>query len=59
MKSLRARVRAGVGIVIGITMLMSQALGQATPDRELPEPSVLTLWGAGILAVILVRYLKK
>ena len=64
MKSLKARVNAGIGmrVVTGITLLMSSALGQAQPDRDtafVPEPSILTLWGAGILAVILVRLLKK
>jgi hypothetical protein len=61
MKSLRARVGASIGMrgVTGITMLMSSALGQATPDTPLPEPSILPLLGAGVIALVVLRRLKK
>ena len=61
MKSLRARVNASQGMRTGaaITMLWAAALGQATPDVVVPEPSILPLLGAGIIAMYLLRRRKK
>ena len=63
MKGLRARVHACFGArgALGITLLMSSALGQAVPDPVLPvpEPSILPLLGAGAIALIVLRLLKK
>ncbi len=61
MKSLRARVNAGYIVRSGaaITMLWAAALGQATPDAQIPEPSILPLLGAGVIALYLFRRRKK
>jgi len=61
MKSLRARVNAGYIVRSGaaITMLWAAALGQATPDTTIPEPSILPLLGAGVIALYLFRQRKK
>jgi hypothetical protein len=62
MKSLRARVNAGYIVRSGaaITMLWAAALGQATPDaNDIPEPSILPLLGAGIIALYLFRRRKN
>ncbi len=64
MKSLRARVNAGYIMRSGaaITMLWAAALGQATPDEPpeiIPEPSILPLLGAGIVALFILRRRKK
>lgn len=59
MKSLRARVTASQSMRTGaaITMLWAAALGQATPD-EVPEPSILPLLLAGVVAMFLLRRKK-
>ncbi len=62
MKGLRARVHACFGVrgALVITLLMSSALGQAQPDPvQVPEPSILPLLGAGAIAVVVLRLLKK
>jgi len=62
MKSLRARVNASQSMRMGaaITMLWAAALGQATPDVTIvPEPSILPLLGAGVIALYILRRRKK
>jgi hypothetical protein len=67
LKSLRARVRGCIvsGSALGIAMQMSSALGQACPDPvgacpvPVPEPSILPLFGAGAIALLVVRRLKN
>jgi hypothetical protein len=62
MKSLRARVNAGYSMrsVAAITMLWAAALGQATPDvTQVPEPSILPLLGAGVIALFILLRRKK
>jgi hypothetical protein len=63
MKGLRARVAAGYGIstISAITLLMSDALGQATPDSAfvIPEPSILPLLGAGVAMAWLFSKRRK
>ena len=60
MKSLRARVNAGYGmrLVAAISLLWAAALGQATPDEVIPEPSILVLLGAGVIALFILRHRK-
>ena len=60
MKSLRARVNAGYIVRSGaaITMLWAAALGQATPDRPIPEPSILPLLAVGAIAMFVLRRRK-
>ena len=61
MKSLRARVNAGYGmrLVAAISLLWAAALGQATPDSvAIPEPSILVLLGAGVIALFISRRRK-
>ena len=60
MKSLRARVNASQSIRSGaaITMLWAAALGQATPDSAVPEPSILPLLAVGAIAVFILRRRK-
>ena len=61
MKSLRARVNASLSMRSGavIAMLWAAALGQATPDSAtIPEPSILPLLGAGIIALFILRRRK-
>jgi hypothetical protein len=60
MKSLRARVTAGYIVRSGaaITMLWAAALGQATPDTDIPEPSILPLLAAGAIVMFLLRRKK-
>lgn len=61
MKSLRARVKAcfDVRSAAAITLLWCAALGQATPDVTVPEPGVLPLIAAGLVALLLVRNKNK
>ena len=60
MKSLRARVNASLTLRTGaaIAMLWAAALGQATPDVNVPEPSMLPLLGAGFIVMFLLRRRK-
>jgi hypothetical protein len=60
MKSLRARVNAGYIVRSGaaITMLWAAALGQATPDVIVPEPSILPLLAVGAIAMFVLRRRK-
>lgn len=60
MKSLKARVGASIGMGMAtITMLMSNALGQASPDPvRIPEPSILPLLGIGLIAALILRLRK-
>ena len=60
MKSLRARVHAGYIVRSGaaITMLWAAALGQATPDEIVPEPSILPLLAVGAIAMFVLRRRK-
>ena len=61
MKSLRARVNAGYSMrsVAAITLLWAAAPGQATPDAaQIPEPGILPLLGAGIIALFILRRRK-
>ena len=60
MKSLRARVNAGYVVRSGaaITMLWAAALGQATPDEQVPEPSILPLLAVGAIAMFVLRRRK-
>ncbi|MCB1753166.1 MAG: PEP-CTERM sorting domain-containing protein [Gammaproteobacteria bacterium] len=62
MKGLRARVGGCFSLdsVAAITLLWASALGQATPDSAtVPEPSVLPLLGAGVIAAWLVSRRRK
>ena len=61
MKSLKARVNASLNMRTGaaISLLWAAALGQATPDAPMvPEPSILPLLGAGVIAMFLLRRRK-
>jgi hypothetical protein len=61
MKSLRARVNSCFDMrsVAAISLLWASALGQATPDEvTVPEPSILPLLGAGIIALFILRRRK-
>ncbi len=60
MKSLRARVNSCFDMrsVAAISLLWASALGQATPDVQIPEPSILPLLGAGIIALFILRRRK-
>ena len=60
MKSLRARVNSCFDMrsVAAISLLWASALGQATPDVQIPEPSILPLLGAGIIALLILRRRK-
>ncbi len=60
MKSLRARVNSCFDMrsVAAISLLWASALGQATPDVQIPEPSILPLLGAGIIALFILRRKK-
>jgi hypothetical protein len=60
MKSLRARVNSCFDMrsVAAISLLWASALGQATPDEVIPEPSILPLLGAGIIALFILRRRK-
>jgi hypothetical protein len=60
MKSLRARVNSCFDMrsVAAISLLWASALGQATPDVPVPEPSILPLLGAGIIALYILRRRK-
>jgi hypothetical protein len=60
MKSLRARVNAGYIVRSGaaITMLWAAALGQATPDANIPEPGILPLLAVGAIAMFVLRRRK-
>jgi hypothetical protein len=44
--------------VAAISLLWASALGQATPDVAIPEPSILPLLGAGIIALFILRRKK-
>ncbi len=61
MKGLRARVNGCFKLdsVAAITLLWASALGQATPDETIPEPSVLPLLGAGAFAFWLFSKRRK
>lgn len=58
MKSLRARVNASLSMRSGaaIALLWAAALGQATPDASIPEPSILPLLGVGVIAMFLLTW---
>ena len=61
MRSLRARVNGCFSIrsVAAISLLWASALGQATPDSvTIPEPSILPLLGAGVIALLILRRKK-
>jgi hypothetical protein len=64
MKALQAKVKACFGMrsvtAITLTLLMSKALGQATPDPvvDVPEPGILSLLGIGVLALVFMRRRK-
>lgn len=67
MKSLKARVKGCFGVacshVLAGLLMFSAALGQATPDvnvpTPIPEPEAWTLIGIGLLALYLARPRKK
>ena len=60
MKSLRARVNASLNMrsVAAISLLWAAALGQATPDVVIPEPSILPLLSVGVIEMFLLRRRK-
>ena len=49
----------GMRLVAAISLLWAAALGQATPDSvAIPEPSILVLLGAGVIALFISRRRK-
>jgi hypothetical protein len=44
--------------VAAISLLCASALGQATPDTVIPEPGILALPGADIIALFILRRRK-
>ena len=61
MKSLKTRVNASLSTrsVAAIFLLWAAALGQATPDEAtIPEPGLLPLLAAGVVAMIILRRRK-
>ena len=61
MKSLRARVNSCFDrrSVAAISLLWASISGKATPDAaQIPEPGILPLPGAGIIALFILRCRK-